>query len=69
MVHYLQTSCYAVEADNLWAGRFHEIGHLVSRLISSTISKAKDRVSFQSIQTFIHSLISIDDNAGMFISP
>ncbi|VUZ56092.1 unnamed protein product, partial [Hymenolepis diminuta] len=65
MVNYLQTSCYEVEVDNLWAGRFHEIGHLVSRLISSTISKAKDRVLFQSIQTFIHSLISIDDNAAL----
>nr|CDS33512.1 lysosomal trafficking regulator [Hymenolepis microstoma] len=65
MVHYLQTSCPEIEVDNLWAVRFHEIGHLVSRLLSSTISKVKVRVPFQSIQTFIRSLLSIGDNAAL----
>ncbi|VDO06693.1 unnamed protein product [Rodentolepis nana] len=65
IVYYLQTSCSESEGDNLWAGRFHEIGHLVSRLFSSAISKVKVRVPFQTIQTFIYSLLSIGDNAAL----
>ncbi|KAM7542475.1 hypothetical protein Aperf_G00000007061 [Anoplocephala perfoliata] len=65
VVLFLQTSCCEVAIDNFWAQRFHEIGYLVSRLVSATISRAKDRVSFTSIQAFVCSLLSIGDKAAL----
>ncbi|VDM16430.1 unnamed protein product [Hydatigera taeniaeformis] len=46
MVFFLQSTCSEAVSTNAYTERFHELGNLISRLLSSIISRAKDRVTF-----------------------